>query len=334
MLVSFRVILFGMSLMGVACGRDSATAARSTAAHSIGRRISPLPTDTAWIRGGRKTDYILKYPEYLAHDAARVYVTDIALHQVLAFAQATGEQVWRTGETDAKLRSPSVIAGLPGGGVAVLDGPASLVLLDSSGRRRTELPLSEGEQARGICALSDTTFLVAFRRQRLPLVIVNAEGAVRKRIDLPWPATRGLSTIQTQLVMAGGSAGRCVIALIYGEGMAGIKGDTVEWTTPYVEHIPLPKLNTRVSQQSGVDTKRVAVRDLTVDDTVAAVIFEGDSAERGRFVDQYDARTGSYLRTSVAGRRVVGLQLHAERAFCLLGLQGYPALVALPIAQR
>ena len=96
------------------------------------RQTTPLGADTVWIRGGRKADHALRYPEYLAHDSTQIYVTDMASHQVMALDQRTGAINWTTSNASGDLRAPGSIAGLPGGGVAVLAGVAFLIA-DSSG---------------------------------------------------------------------------------------------------------------------------------------------------------------------------------------------------------
>jgi hypothetical protein len=324
----------------LACGRSDEGGGRAKPALTT-RRLSALPADTLWVRGGRKDDRILRYPEYLAHDAALVFASDAAAHQVVAFDQKTGETRWSTSTSGAGLRAPGTIAGLPGGGVAILDASGSLVVLDSRGKVRTTAALIDGPYARQICALSDSTFLLALLRQRLPLVIVGASGQTLQRLELPWRELRELAPMQTQLVLAGSSDGRCIAGLTFGGGLASIREGAVEWTTPYIEPIEAAPLRTKVVTRGDAQTtvlsigaRHPAVRDLSVDDSIIAVIFEGAERTPGSLIDEYDARTGAYRRTRTSERRVMGIQRNGDRAFFLAPLTGYPALIAISVRER
>lgn len=327
-----------LSLLLLTIGCDAANSANETrfARGAPSRRVAPVPAETLWVRGGRKDDSLLRYPEYLAHDSSLVYVSDKASHQVIAIEQRTGATRWTTASMRDAIRSPGSMAGLPGGGVAVLDAAGTLVRMDDRGRVMTSASLIDGNIARQICAFDDSTFLIAYLRQRLPLAIVDAAGQVQKRLELPWDALRDLSPMQTQVALAGASANRCIVSLVFGQGLAAIRKDGTEWTAPYVEPVAIPgvteKTTTRGAEHNTtahIDARHVAVRDLSVDDDRIDVIFEGAEPKPGSLIDEYQASTGSYQGTRWASRRVMGLQRRAGRMFLLAGLQGYPALVAL-----
>ena len=328
-------------LASLACEQNKGKHESPTRQAATARRVTPLVAETSWVRGGRKDDHILAYPEYLAHDSSQVYVNDMAAKQIVAFDQRTGATNWNTAGTRSGLPAPGSIAGLPGGGVAVLDASGALVRIDRHGRLMTSAPLIEGQMARQICALSDSTFLIAYLRQRLPLVIVDAAGQTRKRFELPWVNLRELAPIQTQMILAGGPANRCIVSLVFGQGLAAMSKDSVEWIAPYIEPVAIPRVDSRTASRGNEQTtvaqigaRHVAVRDISVDNDVIEVIFEGVERKQGTLIDEYDVRTGAYRRTRSVGRRVVGIQKSGERAFLLVGLQGYPALVAMPMREE
>ena len=325
-------------LLTIAC--DAANSANETgfARGVTARRVAPVLAETLWVRGGRKDDPLLPYPEYLAHDSNLVFVSDRASHQVIAIEQRTGATRWTTASMRNAVRSPGSMAGLPGGGVAVLDGAGTLVRMDGRGRVLTSASLVDGNIARQVCAFDDSTFLIAYLRQRLPLAIVDAAGQVRQRLELPWEALRDLSPMQTQVALAGASASRCIVSLVFGQGLAAIGKDGTEWTAPYVEPVPIPGVNEKTTTRGAehnttahIDARHVAVRDLSVDDDHIDVIFEGTDPKPGSLIDEYQATTGVYRGTRWASRRVLGIQRRGERMFFLAGLQGYPALVAMRV---
>lgn len=323
-------------LFAIAC--DACVPARDpgTARATESRRIAPLPAETLWVRGGRKDDPVMRFPEYLAHDSNLVFVSDKVSHQVIAIEQRTGLTRWTTAGIPDAVRSPGSMAGLPGGGVAVLDAAGTLVRMDDRGRVMTSASLIDGNIARQICAFDDSTFLVAFLRQHLPLATIDARGRVGRRFELPWEEVRSLSPMQTQVVLAGARGNRCIVSLVFGQGLAAVRTDGVEWTAPYVEPVPIPGVNEKTSTHGAehntmahIEAKHVAVRDLSVDDDAIDVIFEGADRKPGSLIDEYQASTGSYLGTRWASRRVLGIQRRGERIFLLAGLHGYPALVAM-----
>ena len=332
---------FSLIMVVLACDQNNGGHESKARPAVTVRRVTPLPAETLWVRGGRKDDGILGYPEYLAHDSSQIYVNDMAAKQVVAFDQRTGATNWSTASRRGELRAPGSIAGLPGGGVAVLDASGTLVRIDRHGRLMTSASLIDGHIARQICALSDSTFLIAYLRQRLPLAIVDAAGQTRKRFELPWVSLREFAPMQTQVILAGGSANRCIVSLVFGQGLAAINKDSVEWIASYIEPVAIPRVDSRVTSRGHEQTtvaqigaRHVAVRDVSVDNDVIEVIFEGVEREQGTLLDEYDVRTGAYRRTRSVSRRVVGIQKSGERAFLLVGLQGHPALVAMPMREQ
>lgn len=329
---TLRLLTAALAL-SVACTPNERQAAHE--ALPAAERVSLPLTDTLWVRGGRPGDTLASYPEYLGHDANAVYVTDMAKNEVVALEATTGAIRWRSRSTQGELKAPASITGIGGGGVAAIDASGAVVRLDARGRVVSTTPLPDGELARQVCSLSDTTFLVAYLRQELPLVIIASSGRIVKRLELPWPGSRELSAMQTQLVLGGGD-GACAAALAYGEGFALVRGDTVVWTTPYVEPVPMPRLKERTTADAGTSTiveqvqsTHPVVRDVSIADGRVAVLFEGKTRTPGSNIDEYDLKSGAYVGTLVTGRRIVGLQLFGKNVIALAGLSGYPALIAL-----
>lgn len=333
-----RLVKVSSLALAVACRSNDR---QQHSAQATTRQITPMSAETLWVRGGRKADHVLKYPEYLAHDSAQVYVTDMGSRQVSAIDQRTGATNWTTSDTPGTLRAPGSIAGLPGGGVAVLDAAGALVRLDSRGRVISSASLIDGTNARQVCALNDSTFLIAYLRQRLPLVVLNAAGKTLRRLELPWEELRELTPLQTQVILAGGASGRCIASLAFGHGIAAIRTDGTEWTASYVERVDIPRVNAKTiattnggRTDSHIGATHVAVRDVTVDANTIEVVFEGNQRAEGSLIDEYDLHTGQYRMTRSAGRRVMGIQKSGDRAFLLVGLGGYPALVAMSMRDQ
>lgn len=334
---SLRVVIatFGLVLACTPTERQIAHEVRPSA-----RSVSLALTDTVWVRGGRQDDTLASYPEFLAHDGGAVYVTDMARNEVAALEASTGATRWHSGSTQKEMKAPASTTGIGGGGVAAIEASGAVVRLDALGRFVSSTPLPDGELARQVCSLNDSTFVVAYLRQRLPLVIIAASGRIIKRLELPWPELRELSAMQTQLLLGGGD-GACAAALVYGEGFALIRGDTVAWMTKYVEDVPMPKVKERSSADAGTSTTveqiqatHPVVRDVSIANGRVAVLFEGKTRATGSNIDEYDVRSGAYLGTMTTGRRIVGVQLMGDKVIALAGLHGYPALVALrrPVA--
>lgn len=328
-------LLLGTCLL-LACGDRGDHHVASDAA-PVARTMSPMPTDTAWIRGGSKDDLPLVYPDYMGHDGTRVYVSDQVTHAVTAFDQATGKTAWVTNPNTSVLKNPAAMSGLPGGGVAVIDGASQgLVLLSAKGAVARVVPLNEAATARQVCALSDSAFLLAVPRTRFPLVMIDVNGRTLSRQDLPWLEARELTPMQTQVLMTSAGDGQCAVALAYGGGLALVGQEGAAWRSPYVEGTPLPVLKVTKEERAGVErvsskvvASHVSVLDIAASDSTIEVAFDGETPDRGKLVDAYSLKTGKYVMTWKSDRRVVGFQETPTRIFALTGWKGYPALVAL-----
>jgi hypothetical protein len=329
-------------LILAACGpRGAAPNAAADAAGPNARRFARRAPDTLWTRAVEDST-LTQLPEWLATDGENVYVADHASGVLLALGASHGETRWvvradseRVDGADVPLAGVRSIAARRGGGVIVVDPRrGALVAFAPDGRVTGRTPLPRVENARSVCQLPDSTFLVADAGSAGTLLRVDPSGRAAGVVALPWDDLRTRSTLVTATQLSATPNG-CVAALVFGRGFALFSRDHFASPAPYVEPVPLPRVVTTrrevadgfVVSESLADHVLAAI-DLTAASGEILVAFDGRTGDRAHLIDVYDA-AGTYLRSHRTNRRIAALTASDSALFVLTRLRGLATVVAL-----
>ena len=287
--------------------RDAPRSAPATGP-TVARRFTRAPVDTTWANA--LPDSLFVSPAFLAVDATQAYLSDPGASRVHAFDRRTGQRRWTTvvgGET-----VPRAIAALREGGLAIADDRSgAIVLLDAAGRERGRVTSPDVRFVASLCELPDRAFLLAGVNHSPDLAVLDRAGRVRRAVPLPWADLREALTASLWLAS---SRDGCVAALTYGRGFAAFVGDSFAAPARYVEYFDVPSVvrDVRRTGDSVITTTqvaahRVAATDVSVDDSLLAVSFEGETDDRAHVVDYYALPAGRYVESRRLGRRPLAL---------------------------
>jgi outer membrane protein assembly factor BamB len=294
--------------------------------------------DTLWTRGGEADDTLLLMPWAMAADSGRVYVLDAAAHRLVALDAADGSVAWVAGSKGSgpgEFQSPTAVAALPGGRVAVADPQNNrITILGDGGFVSRTISSRDASDVTSLCGLSDGSLVIATLADTQPVLTMSPDGRVTGRYDLPWPdvAARPPITRAAKLVSAGGPA--CVLLLTLGRGFATFEGGRFTQRREYVERLELPHAEvtqTLRSRTQRLVERQIAAYDGAVDGGEIALAFEGRTADARRIIDVYELSTGTYLRSYRLPYPANGLARFGGRYYLLAERDGYPVLTALSL---
>lgn len=340
-----RILVVSMILGGCVEQETSGVNASRKAVTDRRWRISDF--DTLWSVGGPTNDSILGYPSDVRVVGNVAVISDPGFHRVIALSVADGRTLWTsTGREPGGIEfiRPLRLTPLPDGGVAVVDDRSRhLIELDANGRSQHATPLGRSQSVNGICAIAGRGYLISGTGSRGPLVALTRDTMDAHPVHLPFPEDSTLGQLALQAQVAGDPQGKlCAVAHAFGRGVALWDGSHFIATSPYVEAMRMPELTKivqkRVSRDSAVEIRdltlpassRVAALDVAVLGNRVRVLFEGQSVIHGRIVDDYDARTLSYIgsvRLPVAARAIAVADSNVM--IVLTERQSYPIAMAL-----
>ena len=306
------------------------------------RRALPEPT-IRWTRGGSEQDTLFAYPRQAVADSHHVYVLDSGHDRIVALRAADGALAWRRGgasDSTTPPLTPTAIAVLPGGGIAVADiRHHAIALVRPNGTIAHRVALPDVATITSLCALSTTRFLASGAGPAGHLLELRDDPASTAPRPLPWRDAPTRPGITTQTWLAGSAdLPRCAVGLVLGRGFALHDGTTYSTPHPYVEPFDLPAVTRSAHGDSAsmvvverLSNDRTAAKDLAFAGGPLAVAFAGETPLRARLVDYYDARTGAYLGTTVSPFRISALAAHGRDLYLLHQRQGRPAITALAL---
>lgn len=218
-------------------------------------------------------------------------------------------------------------------------GKAQIAVISSRGRFLDPVPLHGIAYAQSLCALNDGDLLVSTLESE-PIVRFAPDGSVRQRLALPWPELQSAHPIARQAYLARGiHSGECVLAPVFGRGLAVYKNGRFRVVADYVEIVEAPSVQA-FSQQRGGDRRSVqrfahrtiGATSVTVADDMAIVGFAGSSPAAGRILDRYSMASGAYIGSWTYSAPLVAVAQAGGRYLFLHYSQGYPTLVAAELA--
>ena len=281
-----------------------------SAQSNVGRRPLQRSVQAVWKRLGSMDDTLLIQPINMFADSTALLLTDHANAKLVALSLADGARLWAAGSLGSgpkEWRGPLAIAGRHEGSIAVWDQTLRrvvLVSLDGTVLSSRSVP---GVSATGGMCIADgrRALLGLTGRDSSSLAFVDlASAEVGEHIPLPWPAYRDVPSVGSQVVL-GYAGGDCLIATLYGSGLARLSGhDGSIDTIAVVESVPLPVVEWRTTKWGrGISLGKGTVNGVSAVARVAdfvVVAFGGSSPQRRRILDFYDWTTGRYEGSLIA----------------------------------
>jgi hypothetical protein len=339
----FGALLCGCVAAAVlACGESPAPPTREPVRE---RRPTVVAWDTLWMRGG-PADTLLLMPLDVVANEDLVYVLDGGGKRVVALRASDGALAWIVGGAGGGPRefaAPTALTLTPSGDVLVADHQnARISVIDPSGQVTAHIPIREFAYAQGICALADGDVVVTTMEADRPVIRISRDGAVKQRMDLPWPELRETPPLARQAFLSSTDDFRsCGLALATGRGFAIYQDGDFANASDYVEAVAAPQIdvNTRGTNAGQATSTRMRRPDIAATDVAAAagtlaVSFKGKSAAAGRIIDHYDLRTGLYAESYEFTTPIISLARSGNRYLLLHYSEGYPTLVAAVPAAR
>jgi hypothetical protein len=304
------------------------------------RMFVAATVDTLWRRGS-ETDTVLEIPLAITADEEYVLVTDGARRGLAALHTRDGSTAWTAGFPGAgpnEFRRPAAIEFLADGRIAVADTEnGRLAFLDRAGKWLGHAILEE-PQVSGICGLADGRIVMTVSSAAENVIVANADGTVRARVQLPWePLLRQPPLARQSMLVALPDRSGCLLATNFGPGFAVFDGTGWHAQRDYIERLKPPDV--QVQQQGDasrvVTTSSIAAATLASRGAAAAsdgfyVQFEGETDSRGRILDVYD-HSGRYLHSFRLDRRFRNPVIAGETMYVFSQVAGIPRLTALRI---
>lgn len=302
-----------------------------------GRRFLDAQWDTVWVQGGAG-DTILANPSVIRASSTGVYVLDRSIHRVTAL-DSLGEAFWSFGSRGGgpnEFQNPRDMRVDASERVLVYDpGNMRIVALDPNGKPIARIPLGDVMEGDQMLPISESTILIATYGHETPMVVLNWDGAVVARFDLPWGEFGQLSAVTRQGLLFGQDQA-WGYGFSMGNGWFGYEGLAARPDTGrYVEHTPFPIL---VQSSSGnTSVRRLAqlvscsACTIVLDEGTLYVHFGGETELMQRLVDTYEWESGDYLGTLLLPRWAETMDVRGRRFY--LGFSDpYPQLLALDLS--
>lgn len=339
---SRRALVLALTLLGAAACGD---APGLTDREYLADRPAGTPQERRFIAaewrqtlriGGAEDDSALVSPFRLTASPAGVHLLDYYPKRVLHYGH-DGRRLWsfgREGGGPDEFRDPRDLKVDTAGRTWVMDpANARIVVLDRDGAvvQRTALGSLQNSPREMVPSAGAGALLVADARGEEPLVRLDAGGRVLGRDPFPWPGFSRLEYLATQVVAASSPwTGDWVMAFRMGDGFftytAGAAQARRGW---FVEHVAFPVVE--VTKNGGTTTWRhrerpvEAALSVTVSRENVYVLFGGTTKDRGKLVDSYSLRDGSYQGTYRLPRGVSEISWYDSGLYTLAN-RPYPEL--------
>lgn len=307
-----HALALALALLSAACGDQRGVADQEY----LAERPADSPRERRFIAaewrqtlriGGAQDDSALVSPFRLAASPAGVHLLDYYPKRVLHYGH-DGRRMWSFGREGAgpdEFRDPRDLKVDTAGRTWVLDpANARVVVLQHDGSVLRRLPLGSLQNApREMVPGTDAgALLMADVRGENPLVRVDSAGRVLGRDPFPWKGFSRMEYLATQVISASSPwTGDWVMAFRMGDGFFTYTREAQGRRGWFVEHVPFPEVE--VTRNGGTTTWRhreppvVAAVSVTLSPERVYVLFGGTTRDRGKLVDSYSLRDGSYTGT-------------------------------------
>ena len=279
------------SLVLLACGCDTEAPSE--------RKITVTEWDTVWVTTRAMMDSLIPAPGLLTYNDGALFVVERSTPRVVALDAESGTFLWKAGRMGA---GPEEFAGIA---AAYPDRDGGLAVVDIRNRRISRLsPRGEfvsrigtgnlGQQPTQVCRLGENRLIVAdvFRSR---LIESDSSGAPIGSHQLLWADLESTDWQSRQVTIRGnGEATRCLVALSTGRGFALLSPDSGPIVVPYIESFEPYQIGSRADE--GEMTHWATYQAAILNDTVS-ILFSGQTPEKDRLIDRYDAPSGRYLET-------------------------------------
>ena len=295
------------------CAADEA-ADRRDRAHPT-RTQAAVSWDTLVHRPIPVTDTLLFSADAVTTGEAGFWVLDRAAHRVAHF-DWEGSLRWyagRRGSGPGEFLNARTLQTDPDGAVHILDATnARISSFDAAGRLTRELPLGELDGTLHTFALAPDGIFGMITDGGLVPVRVDWEGRVERGTPIPVPGvapTAATLALQGHALAlrdeGGGIDGRWVYAFTVGDGFFRMDGlSSLGDPAAYPEPIPFPGVAETQSREGDqtvtirqMEPPTFAAEEVSARGDRMAIRFFGETPERGRWLDLYEAESGEYLES-------------------------------------
>ncbi len=268
-----------------------------------GRSIRRSALREVWRRAVDSDDTLFAIPSKILLLENDVVVLDPAAARVVALSRSSGRMSWAfgvSGSGPGEMRTPSEIIEGPGGHVLVFDpGNGKVIELSDGGRLLSERTIGTGANLRSVCGLGGGALLGYQLDLINPLTLIAPTYLTSRAVPFPWKVAPPIQKVgsgsfdlgefvrETQSVLTAAGRGKCFLARQTSNGVALVDSSRVLWTNNAIKAPPLDSLRSTTS---------TAIAVAVVGDT-AMVAYHGIGKRRGRLIDLYSIKSGTYLES-------------------------------------
>ena len=301
------------------------------------RTMIPVEWNRLWNHGGVE-DTLLIRPLRMQGYEGGVLVLDAQAQRVVAFDR-NGELEWTfgsAGEGPGEFRrARDLRLGSSGDRIYVHDPELGrITVVDTAGRWIRGIPARSAGRSETLVPLGDSLFVLVSGAPEDPVEVLDPEGRIRLRTNLPWDGFEDLPRLSRQGTAAT-DGNRWVYGFLLGNGFFGFEGlDPLPYSGRYVEHTDFPTI---IVQRSGNRTTRTLAEppicsgcSLTLNDGILYVLFGGGGSDHARIIDLYRWRDGEYLGSYEIPVAARWIHAHGDRFYVLADVP-YPEINALQL---
>ncbi|MBA4159180.1 MAG: 6-bladed beta-propeller [Gemmatimonadetes bacterium] len=287
--------------------------------------------DTLWTVGGSLEDTLLQIPRIHRADSSRVLVYDHGAMRLLVFDHS-GQLQWsfgRRGQGPDEFASVRDIR-ISGTGKIVLLDPANarLVELEDGARVSARIPLHNIPHSEQMVAINDG-FVLMTHDIETPLFVIDREGTVVQRMEVPWEGFSKLDPLVRQGRVAN-SGDSWALSFSLGNGWFPFSGtDALPYLGQYVQHTPFPVPIVMVTENTRsvqIPTRTCSGCSVSLSDSVLYVHFGGDGPDHLQVIDLWE--TGDYIGSYRLPDPMAEVFVQGG-VFYVLQYHPYPTLLAL-----
>ena len=293
--------------------------------------------DTTFSAGSSNSTILLN-PIRIAATPSVVFVFD-AGDQALKGFGTNGTLLWSTGRQGGgpgefrKVRALAV--GVDGNAVLVDQGNARLSRIGRTGAIEQEISLrSLDGSPEQVMEVAPDTFVIWTLTQEQPLVLLDANGAILQRADVPFRIASQVPYLgaQAKLVNDYRTPRRWVYGFVFVDNwrvLTDFSPTSREYR--YIEELPVPVVEVETGRGRVSARMRSAVQGALAASMTGNrlfVLFGGRTQERGQVVDIYDVSEGVYLYSIRLANRASQIAV-TESNLIVLAREPYPTVTSL-----
>lgn len=304
------------------------------------REILPVEWTPVWSHGSAD-DTLLIRPLRMQGHADGLYVLDVQAQRVLSFDRA-GRLRWTSGspgEGPGEFRRARDLRLGTGGDRLYVHDPDNgrITALDSSGELVRMISIRDVERSETLVVVGDSAFVLVTGAAEDPVAVLDEDGRVLRRMNLPWDEFTNLPHLARQ-GSAATDGDRWAYGFLLGNGFFPFEGlDSLGYVGRYVEHTDFPPV---VVRRDGNRTIRRLERppvcsgcSLSLSNGILYVLFGGGGSDHRRLVDLYRWDDGQHLGTYRLPAPATRIHVHDDRIYVLTDLP-FPRITALELPGR